>query len=260
MELLKKISWRVKLGITLVLLSIAIYSLNYLVFGKIYDLVFYIFIDVAYIPLEVLFVILIIEWAINEREKRNLLKKLNMVIGSFFSEVGTDLLKGISDFDLKTEKIRKKLVITENWSKQDFLDASEQIKNYDYDVYIGKENPNSLDYLNELKTFLISKREFMLSLLANPNLLEHDTFTNLLWAVFHLTEELENREDLTNLPNADYKHIATDTERAYVLLVYEWLQYMEHLMDNYPYLFSLAMRTNPFDPNAKVEIQDIYSK
>lgn len=260
MELLKKISWRVKLGITLVLLSAAIYSLNYLVFGKIYDLVFYIFIDVAYIPLEVLFVILIIEWAISEREKRNLLQKLNMVIGSFFSEVGTDLLKGISNFDSKTEKIRNKLIITENWSKKNFLDVSEQIKNYDYNVNIGKEDSNSLDYLKELKSFLISKREFMLSLLANPNLLEHDTFTDLLWAVFHLTEELENRDDLTSLPNADYEHLATDTERAYGLLVYEWLQYMEHLMDNYPYLFSLAMRTNPFDPEAKVEIQDIYSK
>lgn len=260
MELLKKISWRVKLGVMLVLLSATIYLMNYLVFGKIYDLVFYIFIDVAYIPLEVLFVILIIEWAISEREKRNLLQKLNMVIGSFFSEVGTDLLRGISDFDLKTEKIRKKLVITENWSKKDFLDASEQIKGYDYNVYIGKDNSNSLDYLKELKTFLISKREFMLSLLANPNLLEHDTFTDLLWAVFHLTEELENRDDLTNLPNADYEHLTTDTKRAYGLLVYEWLQYMEHLMDDYPYLFSLAMRTNPFDPDAKVEIQDIYSK
>ncbi|MBI5681411.1 MAG: hypothetical protein HZC47_11000 [Methanobacterium sp.] len=259
MELLKKISWRVKLGITLVLLSAAIYLMNYLVFGKIYDLVFYIFIDVAYIPLEVLFVILIIEWAISEREKRNLLQKLNMVIGSFFSEVGTDLLKGISNFDLKTEKIREKLLITENWDKKDFLDISEQIKNYDYNVYIGKDNSNSIDYLNELKKFLINKRGFMLSLLANPNLLEHDTFTDLLWAVFHLTEELENRDDLTNLPNADYEHLATDTERAYSLLVYEWLQYMEHLMNNYPYLFSLAMRTNPFDPDAKVEIQDIYS-
>ncbi len=257
MELRNHISWRVSLGIILILLSAFVYFTNYLVFGNVHDLIFYILIDMAYIPLEVLFVILIIEWAIGEREKKNLLQKLNMVIGSFFSEVGTDLLTGISGFDSKTEKIRKKLIITDKWTKKDFLEASERIKNYSYNVHIGKDNSDSILYLQELKTFLIDKREFMLRLLANPNLLEHDSFTDLLWAVFHLTEELENRTDLTNLPKADYDHLAGDTERAYGLLVYEWLQYMEHLMENYPYLFSLAIRTNPFNPDARVEIQDL---
>jgi len=254
------ISWRFKLGLILILISVAVYILNFIIFHNAHDLEFYLLIDLAYIPLEVLFVILIIEWAINQREKRNLLQKLNMVIGSFFSEVGTDLLEGISDFDKKTGKIRQKLKITDEWTNEDFLKASEKIKSYNYDVYLGKDNPESLIYLQELKSFLINKRDFMLRLLANPNLLEHDSFTDLLWAVFHLTEELENREDLTDLPKADYDHLAGDAERAYGQLVYEWLQYMEHLMNNYPYLFSLAIRTNPFDPDAKVEIQDIYSK
>jgi hypothetical protein len=38
------------------------------------------------------------------------------------------------------------------------------------------------------------------------------------------------------------------------LLVTEWLSYMRHLSDSYPYLFSLAMRTNPFDPQASPEV------
>jgi len=87
-------------------------------------------------------------------------------------------------------------------------------------------------------------------------LLEHETFTELLRAVFHLTEELEQRNDLRHLSRADYEHLELDTERAYKLLIYEWLQYMEYLMNEYPYLFSLALRTNPFDPSAKVEIED----
>ncbi len=190
----------------------------------------------------------------------NLLQKLNMVIGSFYSEMGTDLLRGISDFDSKTKKIRKKLVIKNDWTKKDFIDASEEIKRFDYNIYLGNDNPESIIYLQNLKEFLVDKREFMLRLLANPNLMEHDTFTDLLWAVFHLTEELESRDDLSDLPMADYTHLAGDTERAYGLMVYEWLQYMEHLMEDYPYLFSLAIRTNPFDPDAVVEIQDIYSK
>jgi len=39
-------------------------------------------------------------------------------------------------------------------------------------------------------------------------------------------------------------------KRVYLLLVDEWLAYMEHLKNFFPYLFSLAMRTNPFDRQA----------
>ena len=44
-------------------------------------------------------------------------------------------------------------------------------------------------------------------------------------------------------------------QRGYVLLIKEWLAYMAHLKTRYPYLFSLALRTNPFDPFATPEIQ-----
>ena len=52
------------------------------------------------------------------------------------------------------------------------------------------------------------------------------------------------------MPDTDYKHLSGDIKRAYTLLIHEWLDYMKHLKDNYPYLFSLAMRTNPFDRDA----------
>lgn len=96
----------------------------------------------------------------------------------------------------------------------------------------------------------------MLRLLENQNLLEHDAFTGLLMAVFHLAEELESRPDLSGLSELDLRHIAGDMQRAYSLLISEWLSYMKHLRDNYPYLFSFAMRTNPFDPNASPEIKE----
>jgi hypothetical protein len=55
---------------------------------------------------------------------------------------------------------------------------------------------------------------------------------------------------LDGLPPTDLAHLSFDITRAYGLLVRQWLNYMEHLKDKYPYLFSLAMRTNPFDRNA----------
>jgi hypothetical protein len=106
-----------------------------------------------------------------------------------------------------------------------------------------------------LKLFLSGKRDFLLRLLENQNLLEHETFTELLWAVFHLTEELEARSDLAHLSAADREHIAIDIRRAYIILISEWLSYMRHLKKEYPYLFSLAVRTNPFDEHASASFK-----
>ena len=86
--------------------------------------------------------------------------------------------------------------------------------------------------------------------MENPNLLEHEGFTALLWAVFHLTEELDYRSDLSSLPDTDYNHISVDMKRAYLLVIIEWLAYIKHLKNNYPYLFSLASRVNPFNDEA----------
>ncbi|GEM_PF-6299397 len=44
--------------------------------------------------------------------------------------------------------------------------------------------------VGEVRDLLISKTAFLLRLMENPNLLEHEQFTPLLMATFHLTEEL----------------------------------------------------------------------
>jgi len=86
-------------------------------------------------------------------------------------------------------------------------------------------------------------------------LLEHETFTKLLWAVFHFSEELECRTDIKQLPETDLEHLAGDIKRVYSLLIVHWISYMKHLQEDYPYLFSLAVRTNPFNPGASPEVK-----
>ena len=93
-------------------------------------------------------------------------------------------------------------------------------------------------------------RDFLIRLVENPIVLEHETFTDLLLEVFHLSEELESRSCLIDLPAADLAHIQRDITRVYSYLVNEWLDYMLYLKSDYPHLFSLAMRTNPFDRTA----------
>lgn len=197
--------------------------------------------DIAFVPIEVLLVTLILHKLLITREKRSIMKKLNMVIGTFFSEVGNRLLIYFSDFDPKLEQIRKDLMVSEDWTEKEFTRISRILKNYDYEVEIHKID------LEQLRNFLMEKRNFLVRLMENPILLEHESFTELLLAVFHLTEELEARENILALPDTDIEHLSGDIKRAYVQFVHNWLDYMNHLKDNYPYLFSLAMRTNPFN-------------
>jgi hypothetical protein len=205
--------------------------------------------DLAFLPVEVLLVTIIIHRLLSKREKRIRLEKLNMVIGAFFSEVGTKLLAYLSDLDPKLDEIRKGLIVTDDWSPQEFDSCCKRFKDYEYEIDAQEVN------LENLKTFLVGERDFLLRLLENPNLLEHETFTDLLQAVFHLTEELTHREDVKQVSDKDLEHIAGDIKRVYSSLVYEWVAYMEHLKAEYPYLFSLAMRTNPFDQDASPEFK-----
>jgi hypothetical protein len=187
-----------------------------------------------------------IEYLISERERKARFEKLNMIIGIFFSEVGTRLLGMISAHDPSIEEIRSLLIVSNNWSEADFARAQNVLASHASSLE-GRSVP-----LVELDTFLRVHEGFLLALLENPQLIEHDSFTPLLQALFHLAEELMARESLTNLPPTDLAHLAGDINRVYHLLLIEWITYMHYLRLHYPYLFSLAMRKNPFDTTASV--------
>ncbi|MBD3264795.1 MAG: hypothetical protein GF375_06810 [Candidatus Omnitrophica bacterium] len=243
-----RVSWQILLGIALVFLSIAVYFVHFLIFRDLHHILIYLVGDIAFVFLEVLLVTLIIHNLLSYREKRNLLNKLNMVIGTFFSEVGTPLLEMLSDLDENLSSAGSRLVIKTDWGNKEILEAGKYLKEYKPALNVRGED------FKKIKIFLEGKRFFLLNLLQNPNLLEHQSFTDLLWAIFHLTEESCKRKDLTRIPQPDLEHLRNDADRTYGRLIREWLNYMCHLHKNYPYLFSLAVRTNPFDENSSVQI------
>jgi hypothetical protein len=243
-----KLSWEARLGIFLILLSIIIYGIKYLIIGDAENIFNYLFNSLGYLPLNVLLVTLILNRLLANRSRQNKLEKMNIVVGVFFSELGTWLLTYLSDNDPNLCKLSGDLVKIDQWSEEEFIRVQDKFKSHTYSIDIKKID------IKTLSNYLSSKRSFSLRLLENPLLLENESFTNLLRSVFHLTEELEHRRDIQRLPDSDYQHLAGDIERAYFLLVMEWMTYMRYLNSNYPYLFSLAMRTNPFDENACVVV------
>ena len=239
-----KSRWLLILSLIFILLSALGYTVNYLIFHNPHEMFFLMFEDIAFMFLDVLVVILLVERLLAQREKRMVLKKLNMVIGTFFSEVGLDLLSRFSSGKLESDSLRKELHILPSWSSRDFKRAASVAKDFNYDLKIESES------LTEIKLFLERKRHFLVALLENPNLLEHERFTDVLWAVFHLAEELSLRKgELADLPPSDYQHLMNDAKRAYSHLTAEWIVYTGHLKESYPYLFHLAVRMNPFNPD-----------
>mgnify|MGYP000909609928 CR=1 FL=1 len=247
---LKAVSWQLKLALLLVLASAAVYYLHFRIFHDVHHIFLYLIGDIAFVFVEVLMVTLVLEGLLSARDKKEKLQKLNMVIGAFFSEVGEELLVRFTDADAAVEPLRERLIVSGKWTPEQFAATRTDLA-----AYKPKLELADLD-LQALKGFLNERRGFLQRLLENPNLLEHDTFTDLLWAVFHLTEELVHREGFDALPPSDIGHLRGDIGRAYSALLVEWLAYMQHLKTNYPYLFSLALRINPFDRSASVVVKE----
>ncbi len=247
---LKRLRWYVVLSVLLVATSVLFYLAQIAIFRRVEDTLFYLLQDVAFVPIQVLLVTLIIARLLSESDKRALLKKLNMLIGAFYSEVGTGLLKYISHFSREFTGIAPHLLVRPDWARKDFARSERYVQTLEPQLDARRGD------LAQLRNFLEGKRNFLLSLLANPNLLEHAAFTDLLWAVLHLSEELSARPYLADLPETDYEHLTGDIERAYLQLLSQWLAYLRHLKENYPYLFSLSVRTNPIDTNASPVVKE----
>lgn len=240
--------WQGRLAAIFLLIAMAFNVVHYAVFHDSGYIARFLLAQLGFLPVSVYLVTVVVNELLGRREKQALLKKLNMVIGTFFSEVGTDLLRLVSICGPEEFRTQERLRVRLDWNGADYDRALAVLKGR------GVEGrPGQLDW-TALCAFLAGKRDFLLNLLANPNLLEHETFSELLWAVFHLADELGRRRTVASLQEDDAAHLAGDVARVYVLLLAEWLSYMRHLQADYPYLFSLAVRTNPFDPEARAEI------
>jgi len=240
--------WKVTAGIALITLTLFLMTVHFLIFQDSHHLFIYFLGDLAFLPVEVLLVTLIIDQMLSSREKQLRMEKLNMVIGIFFSRAGTPLLDRFARAD-QNEGPLTGIPTGTPWTAEKFRMVHADIAGWN-----GTIDPARIDF-PALREFLVGNEDFLLRIMENPTVFEHESFTDLILAVAHLAEELKARSDFTLLPPSDLAHLTGDTERVYSRLVPEWLKYMEYLQRSYPYLFSLALRKNPFDKTASVVVR-----
>jgi hypothetical protein len=245
---MKQFHWQVRFGLALLALSALLYGITFAITGDLRSIGTWFLQSLAFMPLEVLLVTVILSELLRITERRKLQEKRNVLIGAFFSGAGAGLLQLLLRFDPQAQKLQPDLQLTANWSDRDFANARAFVLTQDF--HMDSQHGD----LVALRSLLLPEKRWILQLLESPILAEFEGFTNLIWALIHLIEELAFRSDLQRLSLPDYKHLSGDIQRVYVPLIGAWLEYMKHLSRHYPYLYSLAIRTNPFDPHASVEI------
>ncbi len=250
----KRLSWKAKFSILMVILIIIIYGSNYLVLGDAEHIISYIWTHLGFIPVDILIVAFLLDEIIERKEKEAMLEKLDMLMSTFFSELGNDLigqLSAVNKYNADTQTLKS----IKNWDEKDFDAKLDELKNASIDFQANIAPEEREEFLENLRTLLVGKREFIINLINNPNLLEKEEFTGLINAILHLDEELEHRTNLALVNDADFGHLNGDMQRVYNKLVYEWVYYLRYLYKHHPYMIALIIRTNPFDEDADVYVK-----
>jgi hypothetical protein len=242
--------WLIVTAVVLLGISAGLHFAHHAIFHRWEHLLLYGLGDLAFLPIEILLVVVVVERLLSRQERREVLHKMNMLIGTFFSEVGMQLLGLLTEGMAKRDALRARLAVKSDWTARDFKDALTFARQFPYRFTATPSN------LASLKSTLAVRRDLLVLLLANPNLLEHESFTDLLWSVFHYVEELDARSSLQDLPPADLEHLSGDAERIYSRLAVEWLHYARHLKTDYPYIYSIIARTNPLQENPSPVVEE----
>ena len=247
--------WKIKFSIIMVIAIIIIYGSNILVLKDPEHVISYIWTHLGFIPVDILIVAFVLDEIISKKEKEAMMEKLDMIMSTFFSEVGNDLISQLSSVN-KHKADTKYLESIKSWNDKDYENKLKEIKNINIPFKADVDSQDREEYLTNIRDLLINKREFIVNLLNNPNLLEKEEFSKLLTAILHLDEELEHRPDLSKVTDVDFNHLNGDMERIYNILIHEWIYYLRYLNKHYPYMIALIIRTNPFDANADAYVKE----
>jgi len=220
--------------------SIVIYGIQIILFHRVGETEFYFLQDMAFLPISVLLVTLGLNTVIVRQEQIEKKEKVSVVINEFFAETGTELVMALRLHIANLDGLAPRLQLGGEWQDRDFSASIDAIGKYSFHTALVEED------LYSLRETLTQRKDHILRLFENANLMEQDRFTGMLWAVYHVYDELRSRDSLSNLPATDIAHLNLDIQRAFQILLIEWIESMRILKKKYPYLYSLAVRKCPF--------------
>lgn len=232
--------------ISLVFLVGVFYYIYYLIFGGARNLIESLVMSIATIPLDILVTGFIINYIVDKKDMDKKEDEVNMIIGMFYNQVGTEILDILVKSDDCVEEIRECALIKKDWGDKEYQKLYDSFNKYEYCVNIDKID------LENLKNILINNNSFFIDLVLNPMMQTKELFTETLIGVIHVKDELNDRFIGEKLDEYEKEHIKVDLNMAYKLLARRWVDYMFHLQKIYPQMFCKALIVSPFDNRDKV--------
>ena len=217
-------------------ISAIIYLLQIILFHDPKTTLFYFLQDWAFLPITIAVATIVVGKIMDEHEKQNRMNKTRMLASSFFSENGFKLLKYLLSLTIPSSELQNLLKIDHQWTPEQFIKASVLMEHFDFDIHFTPK------HLEELKISFSEKRMALLIVTSNPLLFDHENFTDMLWAILHLSDELSIRNDLSHLSETEYLHLKSDIERVLRGLLSNWFLHISYIKNEYPHLYLLAIQ------------------
>ena len=114
-----QVNWKIKFAIVMFILAVIIFLARFLIFGDGEEIIAYLWKHIGFIPIDILIVALVLEEIMGRKEHEAILEKIDMLMGTFFSEIGNDLINELSKVNQNKAKTED-LKAIRSWDEKDY--------------------------------------------------------------------------------------------------------------------------------------------
>ena len=208
----------------LLAISACIYGMQILIFKDVRNTEFYIFQDMAFIPISIAITTVVVGELLDINNKRDSRQKTRMLTSTFFSDIGFELMSMLA----LVSNIDEELLHTINDTELSDLDKITAIKNSGLTVNAD------MGIYTIISDVIIASKTDILILSSNPMLYDHEYFSDLLWELLHLMDEFRLRGDYVKLTPSDLTELNSDFAQVLELLLINWVVNAKYLKETYP--------------------------
>ena len=208
----------------LLAISACIYGMQILIFKDVRNTEFYIFQDMAFIPISIAITTVVVGELLDINNKRDSRQKTRMLTSTFFSDIGFELMSMLALVS-NIDEAPLQTINDSDLSEQDKISA---IKNSGFTVNAD------MGIYTIISDVIIASKTDILILSSNPMLYDHEYFSDLLWELLHLMDEFRLRGDYVKLTPNDLTELNSDFAQVLELLLINWVVNAKYLKETYP--------------------------
>lgn len=223
------------LGFTLTIFSALLYFVNYLFFGNAEHLLKVFGEELAFMPIYIFITAVVAEHLLSRSERKEISRRTNSLIGTFFNEIGYDIIRALIKHDSNFSILNLKIQFDNGFNPETIKNIKKIAGTHIYGAPKGNED------ILEIGQLMNEKKEFFLIMMSNASLMEKDEFSKLLLSVNHIYEALKTMGDVSNMDQELIDHLHSDLQNMYRCLIGVWSGYLSMIEKEDLYLYKLTI-------------------